>query len=110
MTKANPCLPAGRPAPQAQFVILFHMGRVIVDVRETGEYALGHVEEALNIPLSELMNNPKRLGEIPKDSQVILYCNSGNRSGVAKNMLEAMGYTNVVNGINADRVAAHFGV
>ena len=85
------------------------MERVIVDVREAKEYAMGHAAEALNIPLSELMNNSRGLGEIPKDSQVILYCNSGNRSGIAKNMLEAMGYTNVTNGINKDRVSASFG-
>lgn len=86
------------------------MGTVIVDVREAGEYALGHVEGALNIPLSGLMNNSRGLEEIPKDSQVVLYCNSGNRSGVAKSMLEAMGYTNVVNGINEAHVTARFGV
>ena len=86
------------------------MRRVIVDVREADEYASSHVEQALNIPLSELMNHSQDLDEIPKDSQVILYCNSGNRSGVAKNMLKAMGYTNVVNGINKDRVLTRFDV
>lgn len=44
---------------------------VIVDVRDSGSYAAGHVAGSINIPLDELEN---RLGELSKDSWIITYC------------------------------------
>ena len=85
------------------------MDRFIIDVREPEEYSSGHVENALNIPPSELMGGTNKLYDIPKDAEVILYCKTGSRSNVTKNILESMGYTNVVNGINKDHVAAKYG-
>ena len=85
------------------------MSRFIIDVREPEEYATGHVENALNIPPSALMDGTDKLASIPKDAEVILYCKSGSRSNVTKNILESMGYTNVINGINKDHVSAKYG-
>jgi phage shock protein E len=85
------------------------MSRFIIDVREPEEYATGHVENALNIPPSELMGRTDKLAAIPKDAEVILYCKTGSRSNVTKNILESMGYTNVINGINKDHVTAKYG-
>ena len=76
------------------------MGKVIIDVREPLEYANGHVEGAINLPPSKLMNNLEELADIPKDSEIILYCRTGSRSEVAMHILKAKGYTNLVNGIN----------
>ena len=84
------------------------MERIIVDVREPGEFALGHVERAINMPPSALMAGAKELADVPKDTELILYCVSGSRSNVSKQMLERMGYTNVVNGINKDQVRAKY--
>lgn len=70
---------------------------MIVDVREPSEYAESHVDGAVNIPLGDII---KRLDEIPKDEEVIVYCRSGGRAGVALQGLSSMGYTNVTNGIN----------
>jgi phage shock protein E len=73
----------------------------IIDVREPSEFDESHVEGAVNIPLGEMM---KRLDEIPKDEEVVVYCNSGGRAGVAVQGLGSMGYTNIVNGINQGNV------
>jgi rhodanese-related sulfurtransferase len=85
------------------------MIRFIIDVREPEEYATGHVKNALNIPPSEFIERTDKLATIPKDAEVILYCKSGSRSNVTKNILESMGYTNVINGINKDHVSAKYG-
>lgn len=77
---------------------------VIVDVREPDEFKAGHVSGAVNIALSTLPAGISRLGEVPKDSPIIVYCNSGNRSAQAKMVLRLKGYTNVLNGINQQEV------
>lgn len=69
----------------------------IIDVREPAEFEESHVEGAVNIPLGDIM---KRLDEIPKDDEVVVYCRSGGRAGVAVQGLGSMGYTNITNGIN----------
>lgn len=86
------------------------MDRIIVDVREPSEYASGHVEGAINLPPSELMSGAKALADIPKDTELVLYCVSGSRSNVSKQILERLGYTNVVNGINKQQVRAKYGL
>ena len=86
------------------------MTRVFVDVREPQEFAAGHVKGAINIPPSSLMAGAKELADTPKDAELILYCVSGSRSHVSKQILERMGYSNVVNGINKDQVRAKYGL
>lgn len=83
------------------------MTRIIIDVREPAEYALGHVDGAINIPPLEIMSGSEKLSDIPKDTELILYCNSGSRSNVAINILRSQGFTNLSNGINKDHVARH---
>lgn len=80
------------------------MKTLIVDVREPSEFARGHVEGALNIPPSQLMAGAPQLKNVPKDTQIILYCLSGSRSNSSMRFLQAMGFTNLVNGINKDQV------
>ncbi len=79
------------------------MSRVVIDVREPAEYAQGHVEKAINIPIRKLAAAQEFAG-IPKDAEVITYCRSGNRSGRAADMLKSMGYQNVTNGINQQHI------
>lgn len=51
------------------------MDQIIIDVREPFEYASGHVKGAINIPPMKLMRGlPKELADVPKDTQIILYC------------------------------------
>ncbi|MCA9342897.1 rhodanese-like domain-containing protein [Candidatus Saccharibacteria bacterium] len=82
--------------------------QTIIDVREPDEYAAGHHQDAINIPLSTLPGNPK-LNNIAKDSKIILYCRSGSRSGMAQQILSGQGYTSLTNGINQNNVEKQFG-
>lgn len=71
------------------------MGRedhLLVDVREPGEYAIGHIGNAINIPLRTLTEN---LDKIPKNSPVVLYCTSGYRTAMGVMTLRMLGYENV---------------
>lgn len=80
------------------------MDKVIIDVREPNEFAQSHVSGAINVPLSQLSNNPKDMESIPHDAQIVVYCRSGGRSSMAMEILKQKGYSNVVNGINEDQV------
>jgi phage shock protein E len=82
--------------------------RIIIDVREPFEFAMGHVDGALNIPPRELMDGSPQLASVPKDTELILYCRSGSRSRTAAMILAQQGFTNIVNGINQDYVSAHY--
>jgi phage shock protein E len=68
----------------------------VVDVRETGEFAAGHFEGAINIPLGII---PLRLDEFKAmTGPIVVYCRSGNRSGMAMNLLKQAGLSEVYNG------------
>ncbi len=66
----------------------------VLDVRQPQEYAKKHINGATLIPLGEL---PHRLSEVPKDTPVIVYCRSGNRSARAVAYLMDQGYINIHN-------------
>jgi rhodanese-related sulfurtransferase len=68
---------------------------LVVDVREPGEYGAGHVLGARNVPLSRLADAAD-LGK-RKDRPLILYCDSGDRSGKATSLLKKQGFARVVN-------------
>lgn len=70
-------------------------GAAIIDVRTPGEFASGHVKGSINIPLDSISSQTDKL---KKYNQIIVCCRSGNRSGMAKRMLSAKGFKNVVNG------------
>lgn len=86
------------------------MHPIIIDVREPFEFSTGHAKGALNIPPAELMAGTKKLDDIPKDAEIVLYCISGSRSNASMHYLRQMGYTNLTNGINRERVKAKYGV
>ena len=69
---------------------------LVIDVRGADEYAAGHVKHAINIPLGELES---RLDEISayKDRNVVLYCNTGNRSSKALDLLKQKGFSMLMN-------------
>ncbi len=66
----------------------------LIDVRETDEFADGHLPNTVNIPLSEL---EERYGEIGSDSPIVLVCARGGRSAQAAEYMAAQGYTNLYN-------------
>jgi len=73
---------------------LVESGAFIVDVREPGEFRHGHLNNAVNIPLSQLRD---RVSEIPRDVPVYVHCRSSARSYNAYMALKGFGYTNVKN-------------
>lgn len=66
----------------------------IVDIRTHGELASGCLPEAGHIPMHLV---PLRMGELPKDRDVVLYCRSGARSYHACLFLGRQGFRNVYN-------------
>ena len=65
-----------------------HDRYLLVDVRQPGEYAKGHLPGALLLPLGELAD---RVSELSEDKQVIVYCRSGVRSKTACQILLRLG-------------------
>lgn len=57
----------------------------LIDVREIDEFEVGHIEEAKNIPLSEL---DQHISDFNKDGDYIIICRSGNRSSMACDYLQ----------------------
>lgn len=82
--------------------------RVIIDVREPFEYQSGHVKGALNIPPADLLAGAPVFDTLDKDTELVLYCRTGSRSNTAIQILKQMGFTNLVNGINADHVTKNY--
>jgi len=70
-------------------------GAFVVDVREDYEYQESHIPGAISLPLSTIgPHSGKEISE-DKDSVILIYCRSGNRSKTAASYFVDMGYTNV---------------
>ncbi|MGH7333449.1 MAG: MBL fold metallo-hydrolase [Candidatus Rokuibacteriota bacterium] len=65
----------------------------LLDVRFPGERAMASIPGSIGIPLDQL---PERLGEIPRQVPVAVYCQSGLRSSTATSLLEQAGFADVV--------------
>ncbi|REG87066.1 rhodanese-like domain-containing protein [Algoriphagus antarcticus] len=70
-------------------------GAFLVDVRSSGEFASGSVKGAINIPLDRIGS---QLAKFKGKKNIVVFCQSGNRSGQAKSILEKNGVQNVING------------
>ena len=71
---------------------------MIIDVRTPEEYADEHAEDAVNVPLGDIMaGNLGALLNVEKSTPLQLYCRSGARSESARGLLQSMGFTTVVN-------------
>lgn len=66
-----------------------------IDVRTPGEFMSSQLPNAVNIPLQELES--KAESSIDRTRPIIVFCRSGSRSEMAKQMLMALGYTEVYN-------------
>ncbi len=76
---------------------------LVLDVRDEAEFALGHIGEAKNIPLSALDSRLKELTKF-KNKPVIVNCQGGVRSAKASDILRKNEFTQVHNlqgGLNA---------
>lgn len=67
---------------------------VVIDVRETAEFAFYHIPNAISIPLGELEN---KLNALNKDDEIYVVCRTSNRSDLAAQKLTQNGFNNVIN-------------
>jgi rhodanese-related sulfurtransferase len=68
-------------------------GATLLDVRSPEEFGGGHIDGAINIPIQELSGRVDELDD--KNHQIVVYCQSGGRSAMAKRLLERDGFTSV---------------
>lgn len=75
-------------------------GIVVLDVREDHEWAAGHIEGALHVPLGHL---PARVAELDPQTPTLVVCHVGGRSARATQWLHAQGHdvTNLAGGMDA---------
>lgn len=85
-------------APLTQWDYLPTEDAVILDVREVSEFEGGHVVGAVNIPLPKLRD---RVDELPKDREIWVYCQVGQRAYYATRILR-------LNGFNAKNITGGF--
>ena len=69
---------------------------LVIDVREKSEWDFWNCKHATHVPLGSLQNwlmsnNPD------KEQKIFVFCRSGNRSEMAKNFMQSMGFKNVIN-------------
>ena len=67
-------------------------GAELVDVRNSSEYAAGHLAGAANLPLGRLV---ERIDELPRDRTLVVHCQAGGRASVAAALLASRGFTDV---------------
>jgi hydroxyacylglutathione hydrolase len=66
---------------------------LVLDIRNSHEWAARHIDGSLNIPLNYLH---ERIGEIPRDRRVAVHCAGGYRSSIAASMLHRYGLTHLI--------------
>lgn len=67
---------------------------IILDVREVAEYAFRHIPNAISIPLGEL---DERMDELNQHQEIVVVCNTGQRSDLAAQKLAKNGFPKVIN-------------
>jgi phage shock protein E len=85
----EPAQARGEPAAERRVVY--------VDVRTPEEWAAGHVEGAIHIPHTELAARWREL-DAYRDDDIVLYCRTGRRSGIAEQILTQAGFERLQNG------------
>ena len=73
---------------------------LLIDVRTPEEYRKEHIDGAINIPVYEIDNIKNEI--IDQDKLILVYCSTGKRSKIAKQILMQNGYKNVYT-FNADK-------
>ncbi len=86
---------SGGASTPAEPIAVPDSGRLLIDVRSPMEFRGGHLRGAINIPLGAVSAQAEQLG--PKDREIVLYCRSGNRSGMALQQLKRLGFTRLRN-------------
>lgn len=95
--ETSPAMSGSDQYPVAEAKSLIHNGALLLDVRSPEEFALGHLDGAVNLPHTQVRS---RIESLSKDRSraIVVYCKSGRRAEVAQEDLMELGYTRVVNG------------
>jgi rhodanese-related sulfurtransferase len=92
---AGPALAAGSISVEALAERIANgKAPMIIDVRSEDEYLAGHVPGAQLIPHDQMGSYVEGLSA-NKDAEIVLYCKSGRRAGMASDVLEAAGFSNL---------------
>ena len=82
-------------AQEAKTMMDVGAGTIVLDVREQEEYDQGHIPGAVLLPVGEITQESASAAVPEKDTVVLVYCRSGNRSKAAAGELAQLGYTQV---------------
>ncbi len=66
---------------------------ILLDVRESNEWNLGHLPGAVHVPRGTLEGKVELV--VPRDREIVIYCAGGSRSALAADTMRQMGYDNV---------------
>lgn len=80
---------------ESELPALIKEGAILIDVRNSDEFAEGSVPGAINIPVDLLQDN---IDKLKTDKHIIVFCKSGNRAEKANKILEENNITDVTNG------------
>lgn len=81
---------------EAKMILKNDKDAILLDVRSPQEYRENHLSGSINLPLYNIESNCKEM--LPnKEDTIIIYCQSGNRSKRAMQILQKEGYTNLYN-------------
>lgn len=70
-------------------------GAFLVDVRSAAEFKTGSVPGAVNIPVDNITS---KVTQFKGKNAVVVFCRSGNRSRMAKSILQQLGIKNIIDG------------
>lgn len=71
---------------------------VIIDVRTQEEFAVGHIDGAINIPVDRIGTGIHSIKNLKMNSPILVYCRSGHRSAIARSTLEQQGFKQILDG------------
>lgn len=94
------------PAQSESEPLALSADAILIDVRSEGEFASGHIEGAVSLPL-DMVEAGITLLVPDRRKPLVLYCRSGARSGRARRILTGMGYQTVTNAGGIGSLARH---
>tara|TARA_B100000945_G_C20201566_1_gene511704 strand:- start:187 stop:543 length:357 start_codon:yes stop_codon:yes gene_type:complete len=80
---------------------------ILIDVRTEKEFHKSHIPGAINVPLNIIHTRIEKIVNNTNEN-ITLYCRSGRRSELARNILTKLGYSNVTNGGSMTKVAESY--
>jgi rhodanese-related sulfurtransferase len=83
--------------------------RMIIDVRTPAEFSGGHLDGAVNIDIQS-PDFASQIDALDRNGSYVVYCRSGNRSGMAMAQMLDMGFTDVSNAGSVEEASASLGI